>query len=558
MWTIRALRSYYLSGQGSPRQVVQELLAKIAREKDSNAWIHVATHENLAKYLDRLSKMNPQDLPLWGIPFAVKDNIDVEGMPTTAACPDFSYIPREHAPVVERLIEQGAIPLGKTNMDQFATGLVGVRSPYGIVKNPLHPEHITGGSSSGSAAALALGHVAFALGTDTAGSGRVPAAFCGLVGVKPSLGLLSAKGIVPACKSLDCVSIFTHNLDDARLVLDSVHMNPCKEESAPHTLLLPLEKQVQFFGDKSYREPWEAQVRLVQRISDLSIQYVDISPLLETAKLLYQGPWIAERWASLREFVGKNPESCLPLTRSILEQGSRVTGSDVFHGLEALAYFQQQSEQIMKPGCILMLPTAGAIFTQEEVAQEPLLRNQELGTYTNFMNLLRLCGLAIPAGKTMQGLSFGVTLVGRNGSDHALLGMARRLMRETTEIAVLGAHMRGLPLNHELLDCGAEFLREDETSPHYQLFALCTQPAKPGLVRVNATGASIALEVWRIPLEQYGRFVSKIPAPLGIGNIELKDGRSVQGFLCEASATVNATEITLDHGWRNYLKNKAG
>jgi len=552
MWTVAAVRAYYYSGLGTPRQLLSGLLQKANADKNCHAWIHLATLAELEPYLQRLANCAVDSLPLWGVPFAVKDNIDVAGMPTTAACPDYSYLPTEHAEVVRQLIAAGAIPMGKTNMDQFATGLVGVRSPYGAVPNPLHPDYIAGGSSSGSAASLALGHCAFSLGTDTAGSGRVPAAFCNLVGVKPSLGLVSTAGVVPACKSLDCVSIFAHNIADAECVLRCVE-NVSPVSDASNTLLIPVAEQMQFFGDKFYQKPWDEYIHRMKGVPGVHLQTVDISPLLEAAKLLYQGPWIAERWAALGAFVSARGESCFAVTRAILEQGAKVTGAEVFVGFEKLAQFRAQADVIFAGRGILVLPTAGALFTLDEVQAEPVLRNQELGTYTNFMNLLDLCGLALPGGHTEQGLPFGVTLVGRKGEDHALMAMASRLQQETTILAVCGAHMRGLPLNHELLECGAKFVRCEQTTAQYRFYALNTKPRKPGLVPVNIGGCSVAVELWSVPLASYGHFVARIPWPLGIGRIRLQGGEFVQGFVCDPTAIEGAEDISSLGNWRTFL-----
>lgn len=557
MGNLESVRAFYRSGLGSPRELFAKLLERIAQDQFYNAWIHVATLADLEPYFQALQGKETSQLPLWGIPFAVKDNIDVAGMPTTAGCPDYSYMPPRNAPVVQKLIDAGAIPIGKTNMDQFATGLVGTRSPYGVVMHPTHKEYIAGGSSSGSAVALARRHCAFSLGTDTAGSGRVPAAFCGLVGVKPSAGMLSTEGVVPACKSLDCVSLFTRDLSDARMLFELLAPAQKPDPIWNEEILIPIDRQMQFFGDGTYHELWQNWVAALSMRTDIRIRRINIAPLLEAAKLLYQGPWIAERWAMLGSFVSSHPNSCLPLTQGILETGRMVTGAEVFQGMAQLEEFRTQAKALLGTNGILALPTAGAIFTQAQVAAEPLLRNQELGTYTNFMNLLKLCGLAIPAGHTPAGLPFGITLMGMAGHDKSLFQCAEYIQdQESTLIAVCGAHMRGLPLNHELLECGASFVRTDTTAPRYGLFALDTTPPKPGLVAQEEPGASIELEIWRIPFRQYGRFVSRIPAPLGIGRIILSHGEVVQGFLCESYAARKGRNISEYGGWRAFLEGK--
>jgi len=552
MWTISAIRSFYSSGQGSPLSLVKSLLDRIHNDHAKNAWIYIASLEELAPYFHALEKSSPHDLPLWGIPFAVKDNIDVAGMPSSAACPDYRYIPSLSSPVVDILIRLGAIPLGKTNMDQFATGLVGTRSPFGIVENPRFPGYIAGGSSSGSAAAMALGHVAFALGTDTAGSGRVPAAFCELIGVKPSPGVLDTSGVIPACKSLDSISLFTHNLEEAELLLRLAKTDGTLLEIAANTIYIPHPESLQFFGDSQYHEKWNQWVNELKSISGLQIKPLDITPFLEVAKLLYQGPWIAERWSAVGDFIQENPEAIHPVTKQVLELGKFVTGAEVFQGFEKLKKFQEMAfSQFPKDG-ILLLPTTGGIFRIEDVLENPLKRNQELGTYTNFLNLLGMCGVAIPAGRTPMGLPFGITCVGHKGMDLSLIHMAKRLSQKHTTLAVVGAHLRGLPLNHELLECGATFLYATTTSKQYRLFALQGKIPKPGLIR-DPKGAPISVELWNIPLESFGQFVSRIPWPLGIGQVELLDGKWVQGFLCDPGTALQETEITEYGGWRNYL-----
>lgn len=553
MWTIAAVQNYYKSGQGTPLSLISSLLDHIRRDHAKNAWIHVATLEDLTPYFKALESHSPSDFPLWGVPFAIKDNIDVAGMPSTAACPEYRYVPKVSSPVVDRLIRMGAIPLGKTNMDQFATGLVGTRSPYGIVENPLYPGYIAGGSSSGSAAALALGHVAFSLGTDTAGSGRVPAAFCELIGVKPSPGVFENSGVIPACKSLDSISLFTHNLDDAEYLLQLARTDVPLENSLSKTIFIPESKCMQFFGDGQYQESWSHFVDELSRKSGFQVKELDLTPFLEAAKLLYQGPWIAERWSALGDFIKSNPSAIHPITKQILEKGECITGADVFLGMERLQYWKRLALAQLPKDSFLVLPTTGGIFTIQDVMENPLLRNQELGTYTNFLNLLGMCGLAIPANRTPTGLPFGITCVGHQGMDLSLIPFARKISQKHTTIAIVGAHLRGLKLNHELLECGAQFLQETKTAPTYRLFHLPGVIAKPGMIR-DENGFSISIELWSMPLESYGKFVSNIPWPLGIGRVELEEGRWVQGFLCDPSTALQSIEITPYGGWRNYLK----
>jgi allophanate hydrolase len=414
------VRQSYREETYSPRSLVAALRARIAGDTNFPAWIHVLSDEELEPIFRRLESIDPDSLPLWGIPFAIKDNIDLAGIPTTAACPEFAYVPDASATAVQWLLEAGAIPLGKTNLDQFATGLVGTRSPYGAVPNPWAPDRVAGGSSSGSAAALALGHVAFALGTDTAGSGRVPAAFCQLIGVKATKGLVSTRGVVPACRSLDCVTVFAHSLMDAMEVTRQVARfdaaDPFSRQAEPgfahaRRIVLPLADQTPFFGDQSYAPLWKQSISDLPGYSPWQVTEADFTPLFAAARLLYQGPWIAERYSGLKTFVDAHPQALHPVTRTILQGGEKVSGSDVFTGWESLAALRRAAEPLLTRGNVLILPTAGNCPTLLEVEAEPILRNTELGTYTNFINLLDLCALAIPCGTTPAGVPFGITLI---------------------------------------------------------------------------------------------------------------------------------------------------
>lgn len=519
---------------------------------------------------------SPKEQPLFGIPFAIKDNIDLAGMPTTAGCPDYAYTPTKSAAVVQRLIEAGAVPLGKTNLDQFATGLVGVRSPYGIPRNPFHGDYIAGGSSSGSAVAVASGQVAFALGTDTAGSGRVPAAFNNLVGLKPTRGLLSTAGVVPACKTLDCISIFTHTVQDARTVFEvTAGFDPQDpwsrkdqtqiQKSDPTRFGVPRQDQLQFFGNREYEQLFSSKILDLETLGWQKVE-IDFEPFLETARLLYEGPWVSERTAAIETFLRDHPESLHPVTRQIIEGGRAHKAVDTFHALYRLQELRRVTENVWENIDLLLTPTAGTHYTLSEVEADPIQTNSNLGFYTNYMNLLDLCAVAVPAGFTRSGLPFGVTLQAPALHDHYLLDRAEELLTgisptvapsDWITFAVCGAHLRGLPLNHQITDRGGRFVKETHSAPSFQFVALPGPIAKPGMIRLDQGGASIELELWEMPLREFGSFVQGIPPPLGMGTVPLADGREVKGFICEALAATQSTDITAFGSWRRYLSTKA-
>lgn len=588
---VAALRRAYAKGDFSPRDVIELVLDRIALQPDRRAWIHVLPRERLLAYAAALGKLNPADLPLYGIPFAIKDNIDLAGAPTTAGCPEFAYTPEHSAFAVQRLIDAGAIPIGKTNLDQFATGLVGTRSPYGACKNAFNEEYISGGSSSGSAVAVAVGQASFALGTDTAGSGRVPAAFNNLIGVKPTRGLVSTRGVVPACRSLDCVSVFALTAADAREALDVLGHYDAQEAYArrpprcPAAQLptqgmrcgIPRAAQLQFFGDAQYARLF---AHAVERLRELgaTVHEIDFAPFIETARLLYEGPWVAERYLAVRELLERRPDAILPVTREIIAGGTGPSALDAFAAAYRLAELKRASETVWNAVDLILTPTAGTIHRIEAVDADPLRLNSQLGYYTNFMNLLDLCAVAVPAGFRDDGIPFGVTLCAPAFQDRALLDIATQWQQAAAyplgatatplpaaaptararadnyvQLAVCGAHMTGLPLNPQLSERGGQLLARTRTAPCYRLYALPGQPPlRPGLVRA-ARGARIEVEVWDVPLKTFGSFVAAIPAPLGIGKLELEDGRWVSGFLCEEHATREAADITGFGGWRAYL-----
>ncbi len=522
----------------------------------------------------------------------MKDNIDVAGLPTTAGCPAFSYHPARDATVVARLRAAGAIVIGKTNLDQFATGLVGVRSPYGVPRNTFNPDLIPGGSSSGSAVAVAAGLVPLALGTDTAGSGRVPAGFNNIVGLKPSLGLVSTYGVVPACRTLDCVSVFALTVDDAWTALAAMagpdradpysRHRPLAAPGAmpPHVKLgVPRPGQRLFFGDRQYEAGYDDALARLARLG-CEIVEIDIEPFYETARLLYEGPWVAERTIVARSLLASDPDAIHPVTREIILSGLRPTAIDAFAAFYELEELRRIADLTFRDIDALALPTAPTIYTIKQVMADPIQLNSRLGTYTNFVNLLDLCGLALPAAMTEAGAPFGITLLAPGGFDARLAEIGRVFHADTAlplgalrqpqpaltppptspadgeaAVAVVGAHLSGLPLNGELRELGGRLLETAKTAPDYRLYALSdTTPAKPGLLRVDrGTGAGIEVEVWALPLEAFGRFADAVPAPLTIGTITLADGRAVKGFLVEAAATAGARDISSFGGWRAFL-----
>ena len=565
---IQQLTQAYRTGHLEPRQVLEHVYENIERAGRSPVWISLNPFETALKAA-RAAQQQPG--PLFGIPFAVKDNIDVAGLPTTAGCAEFAYTPDRNAFVVECLVRAGAIVIGKTNLDQFATGLVGTRSPFGICSSVFDSRYIAGGSSSGSAVAVARGDVSFALGTDTAGSGRIPAAFNGLVGLKPSRGLLSTAGIVPACRSLDCVSIFARDIKDAESVFeasvefdasDPYSRRAVASSGARLGRIGVLEgPSLEFFGDS---ESEALYLRAVSRLLDAGWQKVafDFAPFRQAANLLYQGPWVAERLAAVGEFIEREPHAVHPVVRSIIESGRNYSAADAFKASHELKRLRRVIEPLWKSIDAIVLPTAPTHYTIDAVLADPIALNQKLGTYTNFANLLDLCALSVPAGMKTSGLPFGITWLAPGHRDRALLEFARDPTRPgeraalnggRVRLAVAGAHLSGQPLNGELLARQASLIRAAMTSPEYRLYALDTVPPKPGLVYSPQRGRSIEVEVWELDDAAFGNFVRGLPPPMTIGTTRLDDGTRVMGFTCEPYALQGARDITDHGGWRAYL-----
>ncbi len=591
--TVAALVAAHRAGTMTPAETVARSYARIRARGDDAIFIALRPE---AEAVAEARALTDASLPLYGIPVAVKDNIDVAGLPTTAACPAFKYNATVDATAVAKLRAAGAIVVGKTNLDQFATGLVGVRSPYGVPRNPFNPDLIPGGSSSGSGVAVGAGLVPLALGTDTAGSGRVPAGINNIVGLKPSLGLISTNGVVPACRTLDCVSVFALTVDDAWAAL-GVMAGPDAADSysrvrplgtpgsmpAHVKLGVPLSGQRLFFGDRQYEAGYNAALERLAKLG-CEIVEVDIEPFYETARLLYDGPWVAERTITARSLLASAPDEIHPVTKEIILSGLRPTAIDAFTAFYKLERLRRVAGYIFTHQVdALALPTAPTTYTVKQVLADPIQLNSRLGTYTNFVNLLDLCGLALPASFTGDGLPFGITLLAPGGDDARLAEIGRVFHADTklpmgsldlpqpllqpdvtrpasgeVAVAVVGAHLSGLPLNGELHALGARLLEATKTAPDYRLYALNgTVPPKPGLLRVGGgKGAAIEVEVWALPLEAFGRFVDGIPSPLSIGTLTLADGRGVKGFLLEAAAIDGARDISSFGGWRKFLAQK--
>jgi allophanate hydrolase len=591
---IASLRERYGAGGLKPTELIEELWPRLAAEDTHRIWIQRLEKEQILDYARALQGNDPKTLPLYGIPFSIKDNIDLAGVPTTAACPAFAYTPPRSAVVVQRLIDAGAIPLGKTNLDQFATGLVGARSPYGAGRNSFDPEYVSGGSSSGSAVAVALGLASFSLGTDTAGSGRVPAAFNNLIGHKPTCGLLSSSGMVPACRSLDTMSIFALTAEDAQRVLTVAAAadanDPFSRPAQPYGFDFgaaasfrfgtPRPQDLQFFGNREAQRLFGEAVRKLEGLGGERVE-IELAPFLDTARLLYEGPWVAERYAAIRAFFDAHADALHPVTRQIVDKSKAWLAADAYDALYRLKTLKRTTDAILAGVDCVVTPTAGTIYRIAEVEADPIRLNSNLGYYTNFMNLLDLSATAVPAGFQADGLPFGVTLFAAAHQDVPLLRLAAKLQRACVQtmgatraplpapvaiaeapapsgqvrVAVCGAHMSGLPLNHQLTSRGGHLVTAGRSAPAYKFYALPGGPPfRPGMVRVGKGGAAIELEVWELPAREFGSFVAGIPAPLGIGTIELADGTSVQGFVCEGYAAQGAKDITGLGSWRAYLR----
>lgn len=596
-WGLAQWQAAYREGGYSPAALLSELLSNLS--DNDPAWISLASSAQLDQQLDaldaRLQAANGDlsTLPLYGVPFATKDNIDAAGWQTTAACPAFAYEAKEDAFVIARLRAAGAILIGKTNLDQFATGLVGTRSPYGAVPNTFDPDYVSGGSSSGSASVVARGLVPFALGTDTAGSGRVPAAFNNIVGLKPTKGWVSNRGLVPACRTLDCITAFALTVQDAALAVatfsgfDEIDAYSRKRPADapvhfPSQPVLAVPAQPEFFGDLSAADHYTRALMQLEA-QGASLVEIDFTPFSQLAELLYSGPWVAERYAAIAPMLESQPDAVHPVVRGIIEQATAYTAIDAFTAEYRRADLARKINATLAQVDALVVPSTPSIFTIQQLLQAPVQRNSELGTYTNFTNLADLCALALPAGLRSDGLPAGITLIAPAWHDMALAQFGARWQASQAQLpgapgvvasmpkppqkmsssddqavilAVVGAHLRGMPLNHQLTSRGARFLADTTTAAgEYRLYALPgTAPAKPGLRHTPGGGGAIALELWEMAPQAFGEFTAEVPAPLGIGNVKLADGRVVKGFICEPAAFEGAVDITEFEGWRNYLQ----
>ncbi|WP_413738107.1 allophanate hydrolase [Sodalis sp. RH21] len=597
--TLQAWRDFY-GERAAPRLVRETLSALVARfDARDTAWLYLPAADRLAEQFDDLDRRlaaldgDPSSLPLYGIPFAVKDNIDVAGWPTSAACPGFIYQAERDAHVVARLRAAGAIVVGKTNLDQFATGLVGTRSPYGAVPNSFNPAYVSGGSSSGSASVVARGLVPFALGTDTAGSGRVPAGFNNIVGLKPTKGWLSNRGVVPACRLNDCVSILALTVADAREVAaitggydagdaysrHNPHTAPAALPAAPR---FALPDRLEFFGDR------DSERAFAQAVADLTacgavLETIDFTPFSQLAEQLYASAWVAERTVAVGAMLEQSADAMDPVVREIVGNGNRFSAADAWRAEYLRAELARTINRALAGYDALVVPTSPTIRTLEEMKREPVRYNSQFGFYTNFTNLADLCALALPAGMRADGLPAGITLVAPAWHDDALASFGQRWQQTLklplgatglplpapsagpdtppapagqVRVAVVGAHLTGMPLNFQLTGRQGVLVERAATAPHYRLYALAdSRPPKPGLVKAES-GASIAVELWDIPLARFGEFVAEIPAPLGIGTLTLADGRSVKGFICEPLGLKGARDITEFGGWKAYLASR--
>ena len=565
----------------TPRAVITAALEKCDRVAPE-VWIKRLTLAEIEPYLTALEGQSPATRPLFGIPFVIKDNIDLAGIPTTAGCKEYEYLPEKSAFAVQQLIEAGAIPIAKTNLDQFATGLVGTRSPYGACPNAFDPAYVSGGSSSGSAVAVAEGCCSFSLGTDTAGSGRVPAAFNNLVGLKATRGALSCSGVVPACKSLDCVSIFALDTADAQRVFDvaaqfdtddEFSIEVTQQPAAPvnWTFGVPRADQLKFFGNTVYETAFSDSLELLKKAGGTAVE-IDFSPFLEAANLLYSGPWVNERFAAVGEFITAQPDAVLDTTRTIITSGLAIPAPDVFKSMYQLRKLKRLADAVMDSVDLIVTPTAGSCYTIDAVNADPIQLNTNLGYYTNYMNLLEYSAVAVPTRFTER-VPFGVTLVAAAGSDHKLLDIAGEVqaasnvgvgkttnapcgayapVAATIQVAVCGAHLKGQPLHHQLETLKATFVKTTQTADTYRMYAFESDGIeKPGLVK-SETGGALYLEIYALTPDAFGRFVELIPSPLGIGTITLSGGESVKSFIAEPIVVELGTDITAHGDWRVY------
>jgi allophanate hydrolase len=591
LFTLSDWKGAYEKRNANPRDVLQSLLDGI--DRTDPAWISVCSDDFLKIQLGKLESLDPSKCPLYGVPFAVKDNIDAIGFNTTAACPEFSFTPQKNATLVSRLQSAGAILIGKTNLDQFATGLVGVRSPYGHVPNTFNAEYISGGSSSGSASVVARGIVPFAIGTDTAGSGRIPAGFNNIVGLKPTPGSIPMNGVLPACRTIDVFSIFALTVADAAGILSL--LQGADDEPTFNTfqymqgwfgvgdrkIKVGIPKNAHCDERVGYQTSFDQSI---EKLNQLNLELIEVGmgQLNEVAQLLYDGPWVAERYAVIQGLLSTKPNVIDPTVKKVIEKASDFDSKDTFNAMYRLAQLRVAANAIWKDIDVLMVPTAPTIPTLNELVLEPIKKNSELGEYTNFVNLLGWSAISVPADITCKGLPFGVTFIAPAGFEYALINLGNEwqaharlplganlkdyakddgllsslpLKEDDIEIAVVGAHLKGFPLYWQLQQRQCRFVGSTQTSNSYKLVALnSTLPPKPGLIRVNEGGSAIWVEIYRMPAREVGSFFALIQHPLGLGSIELGDGQWVKGFICEASASDGSKDISHFGGWKKYME----
>lgn len=591
--TLSSLRQAYAQGT-TPESIIEQVYARIAQVGDPCIFLCLFAKGELLSEAKALGAYDPSR-PLWGVPFVIKDNIDVADKPTTAACPEFAYVPGETAFVVRQLQAAGALLIGKTNLDQFATGLVGVRTPYGAPKNALDPEIVPGGSSCGSGVAVAHGIASFSLGTDTAGSGRVPAALNNIVGLKPTLGALSSHGLVPACRTLDTISVFALTVSDAYEAFAAAAVYDPRDsyardiptpalaaQSTAFKIGVPSAESIRFEDDEAQAHSFAGTVAALKD-SGATIVEIDFAPLYDIAQMLYFGAWVAERYVATEELMVTNPDALLPVTRKIIGSAAGKTAAETFKDFYKLKDLIGESLPAIRACDALCVPSIPTFATVAALEVDPLGPNNMLGTYTNFVNLMNMCGIAVPTPARRDGRPGSVTILAEAGADAKVAAIASRIeawgnrtlgatgwpfaapplpdqpSAEVIRIAVCGAHMSGLPLNHTLTERGAAFVKADRSAPDYSFHALPSDGvARPGLVRIApGHGVSVALELWDMPVAAFGGFMKTIPPPLGIGTIKLADGSAVQGFVCEAIATKGATDISGLADWRKYLAEMA-
>lgn len=590
--TIPSIHEAYASGV-KPMDIIELVFQRIAQVNDPSIFINLFDKADVLSNGEALGEFD-SSLPLWGIPFVIKDNIDAKGYETTAACPEFAYVAEEDAFVVAELKKAGAILIGKTNLDQFATGLVGVRTPYGAPLNSVDPEIVPGGSSGGSGVAVGHGIVPFSLGTDTAGSGRVPAALNNIVGLKPTLGALSATGVVPACKSIETISIFALTVGDAYTAFRVANSYDAKDTYARHienTALaipksdlkigIPSKSSIQFMGDKFQETSFYHSVSLLKE-QGYEISEIDFTPLYEIAQMLYYGSWVAERYTVIEELLKTNPDAIYPVTKKIISLAEERSAADAFRGFYKLKELIRSVEPELTTVDVLCVPTIPTFYSVADLEADPVTPNNNFGTYTNFVNLMDMCGIAVPTPKREDGRPGSVTILAEKNEDALVASVATSLecvgsrnlgatdwhfgeiiklpvsKPATIDIAVCGAHMSDLPLNKDLTSRGAVFLRNAKSAPDYNFFALAGgPPSRPGMVKcAKGTGGEIDLEIWSMPIEEFGSFMTTIPAPLGIGSVSLVDGRYVNGFICEAAGAEGGEDITHLGSWRQFLQTK--